>query len=360
MGAGGVAWADLVTAFGADEHQFCTTARAGGVVLTDGCPAVRAECLSTGGTFRRAGRYASAAARAGGSTRLTAGGSTRLTAGGSTRLTAGRDRLKPAAGAGALFGDEHQAALRTQARPTRGAGALRRQKPGAADGTHRPADEHRPNTPGYAPGCRALLVGHRLKAVGAAVWGAKEGLAAGRAAPAKDQPAVGAHLCSGEKFHAAPGAGERQFQAAVGAPFGVLVYGRAAARAERMPTRRTGRVAEVDPGSAPGAGRVAGLLSLRPWLRPDFIFGLLGPRGELLYLCSHCLEVAARPVHAPAAGAATEFGVGSEHVGRHAVGDLGRRDGLQHTVAHSAAGQRRVGWGAEAIPHFLYLLLQHL
>lgn len=247
MRAGGVAWADLTTAFGADEHQFCTAVCAGGVVLADRCSAVRAERLSAGGTFRRAGRHASATARAGGS----------------TRLAAGSARLELAAGAGTFLGEEHQAALRAEAGPTRGAGALRRQKPGAADGTHRPAHEHRPNAPGYASGRRAFLVGHRLPAAGTAVGGAEERFAAGRAAPPKDQPTVGANLSSGQEFHATRGAGERQFQAAVGAALGVLVHGRAAARAEGMPAGCTGRVAGVDPGSAPGAGRAARLLSLQ-------------------------------------------------------------------------------------------------
>jgi hypothetical protein len=262
MGAGGIARANLVAALRTDKHQFCAAGRAGGVVLADHCPAVRAERLSTGGTFRRAGRHASATARAGGS----------------TRLTAGRVRLELAAGAGTFLGEEHQAALRAEARPTRGAGALRRQKPGAADGTDCPAHEHCPNAPGYASGRRAFLVGHRLPAAGTAVWGAEERFAAGRAAPAEDQPAVGADRSSGQEFHAARGAGERQFQAAVGAPFSVFVHGRAAARAEGMPAGRTGRVAKVDPGSTPGAGRAVRLLSLQPWLGPALIFGLLGPR----------------------------------------------------------------------------------
>ena len=101
----------------------------------------------------------------------------------------------------------------------------------------------------------------RLLAVGATVGGAEEVCAAGGAVMGKDAATVGADLCAGKEFDLAARAGKGEFQFAGGAvfdlvaAFDVFFHGCATAGAEGSPAGRARWVADVDAGSAVGAGR---------------------------------------------------------------------------------------------------------
>ena len=172
VGTYSVIGADLVFAIRADEYQLGAAGCADSVVLAHCRPAVWAQRLSAGQTFWRADGHLSA--------------------------TAGADSswLRAAARAGALFGEQHQVALRTQAHPTLGARACRWDEMCPADGTDCPMHEQRPDPPGYASGGLALLVFQGLKTVGATIGSAVKPLAAARTAAGKQEPTVGTDLCS--------------------------------------------------------------------------------------------------------------------------------------------------------------------
>lgn len=237
MGTGRVVWTDLAVAFGADQCQFRATERAAGVVLADGSTALGAEGLAAGVTFWRAGRDGYAA------------------------LGTASARLESAAQAGGFLGQEHQVALGAEARATFRAGASCRHETNAADGANDPAHDHVAHAAGQAAGRRALLVRHRLLAIGAALGSEKDRLVAVGAAAGKDEAAVGADLGPGQKLHLASGAGKGECQLAVGAlldGFVVLIriaYGGAAAGAEGLPAGGAGRVAQVNAGATVRAGQ---------------------------------------------------------------------------------------------------------
>ena len=55
-----------------------------------------------------------------------------------------------------------------------------------------------------------------------------------------------------------------------------------------------------------------------------------------------------------------EFGLCPQDVGGHEIGDFAWGDRLKRGIAYGAAGEDRMGWGAEGALHFLHLLLKRL
>ena len=152
--------------------------------------------------------------------------------------------------------------LPTQARPASRTDPSRRHELGSTRGASYPTHEQGPHAPGKTAGRGALLVDHGLVTVRAPIGSAEERLAAGRAATEEDQPAIGAHLGSGEEFHSAFRAGKGQGQIADRAAFRidtlfVWIGRRDAAGTQELAAGGAGRVATIDTGATPGAGRIA-------------------------------------------------------------------------------------------------------